>query len=129
VVKTESLVAAGAVVPANTVIEPGELWAGNPARKLRDLTAAERQQLHYQSAEYVKVAATQRGVMELGGNLLLSLQEDDDEPAEPRAIEQGKPDQIIAKEIEEEREDKQERFFEEEKGEPVEEGSRLRRSV
>ena len=31
------MVAAGAVVAAGTIIPPGELWAGVPARKLRDL--------------------------------------------------------------------------------------------
>jgi gamma-carbonic anhydrase len=50
-VKSESLIAAGANVPANTVIESGELWVGSPARKIRDLTPEERQRLHYQSSE------------------------------------------------------------------------------
>lgn len=75
-VETESLVAAGAVVPAGQVIRSGELWVGNPARKLRDLTAEERQKLHYQSDEYVKVATEQRGVMQLGGNLSDSVLEE-----------------------------------------------------
>ena len=65
----ESFVAAGAVVGRNVEIPSGELWVGNPARKLRDLTAAERAKLHYQSSEYVQVALGHRGVMELGGNL------------------------------------------------------------
>lgn len=51
VVNSESLIAAGANVPANTVVESGELWVGNPARKIRDLTAEERQRLHYQASE------------------------------------------------------------------------------
>lgn len=51
VVKSESLIAAGANVAANTVVESGELWVGSPARKLRDLTPAERQKLHYQASE------------------------------------------------------------------------------
>ncbi len=51
VIKSESLIAAGANVPANTVVEAGELWVGNPARKIRDLTAEERQRLHYQASE------------------------------------------------------------------------------
>jgi carbonic anhydrase/acetyltransferase-like protein (isoleucine patch superfamily) len=49
VVSEESFVAAGAVVPKDTVIESGELWAGVPARKLRDLTPEERQKLHFQA--------------------------------------------------------------------------------
>jgi carbonic anhydrase/acetyltransferase-like protein (isoleucine patch superfamily) len=50
VVNEESFVAAGAVVPKGTVIESGELWAGVPARKLRDLTPKEREKLHYQAS-------------------------------------------------------------------------------
>ena len=51
VVKEESFIAAGANVPANTTVESGELWVGNPARKIRDLSPEERQRLHYQSRE------------------------------------------------------------------------------
>ena len=51
VVHEESFIAAGAVLPRNTVVESGELWVGNPARKLRDLSPEERQRLHYQANE------------------------------------------------------------------------------
>lgn len=51
VIKEESFIAAGANVTKNTVVESGELWVGNPARKLRDLTSTERQRLHYQANE------------------------------------------------------------------------------
>jgi len=71
VVKEEAFIAAGAVIPKDTVVEAGELWAGKPARKLRDLTPEERQKLHYQANEYVGVAGTHKDAMELGGNLLL----------------------------------------------------------
>jgi gamma-carbonic anhydrase len=47
----ETFIAAGAVVPPGSVIPEGELWVGNPARKLRDLSATERGKLHYQSDE------------------------------------------------------------------------------
>jgi gamma-carbonic anhydrase len=69
VVEREAMVAAGAVVAENTIVPSGELWVGSPARKVRDLTAAQRQKLHYQSSEYVGVARTQRHVMALGGNV------------------------------------------------------------
>jgi len=69
VVESEALVAAGAVVPADTVVRAGELWVGNPARKVRDLTHEQRQRLHYQSSEYVHVATQHQAVMALGGNL------------------------------------------------------------
>lgn len=51
VVEEESFVAAGAVVQPNTTVSSGELWVGNPARKLRDLTEQEREKLHYQASE------------------------------------------------------------------------------
>jgi gamma-carbonic anhydrase len=51
VVNEESFIAAGAVIAKDTVVGPGELWVGNPARKLRDLSPEERQRLHYQSSE------------------------------------------------------------------------------
>ncbi|CAB9498963.1 Gamma carbonic anhydrase [Seminavis robusta] len=68
-IESESFIAAGAVLPAKTVVKAGELWAGVPAKKLRDLTAEQREKLHYQADEYVKVAKNQSGVMELGGNM------------------------------------------------------------
>jgi carbonic anhydrase/acetyltransferase-like protein (isoleucine patch superfamily) len=64
-----SFVAAGAVVKDNTTVKSGELWVGNPARKIRDLSDKERQKLIYQADEYVKLSKTQMDVMELGGNV------------------------------------------------------------
>lgn len=69
VVEREALIGAGTIVPAHTTIKSGELWVGNPARRVRELTENERERLHYQSSEYVQVAKGQKGVMELGGNL------------------------------------------------------------
>jgi len=72
-VETEAFVAAGAVVPPNTIVGAGELWVGQPARKVRDLSTEERQRLHYQSSEYVKVALTHP--MELGENIQMPWQD------------------------------------------------------
>jgi gamma-carbonic anhydrase len=69
VVENECLIGAGSVVPTGTVVHTGELWLGNPARKIRTLTELERQRLHYQSSEYVIVAQSHQKIMELGGNL------------------------------------------------------------
>lgn len=41
VVESESILAPGSVVPPARRIPSGELWAGNPARFVRKLTAAE----------------------------------------------------------------------------------------
>lgn len=50
-IETESFIAAGSVLQPNTIVKAGELWAGIPAKKVRSLTAEQRQQLHYQSSE------------------------------------------------------------------------------
>ena len=54
VVGEQALVAAGSVVLENTVIPTGELWAGVPAKKKRDLSPAERQGLLDTAARYVQ---------------------------------------------------------------------------
>ncbi|MFO1157931.1 MAG: gamma carbonic anhydrase family protein [Reyranellaceae bacterium] len=38
VVESRAMVAAGALVTPGKIVRSGELWAGNPARKMRDLT-------------------------------------------------------------------------------------------
>ena len=68
-VESMSFIAAGAVIGKDEVVKSGELWVGNPAKKRRDLTEEEKSRLTMQADEYVKVAATQSGTMELGGNL------------------------------------------------------------
>ena len=69
VVERQSFVAAGAVVGRGQVVKEGELWGGNPARKLRDLSAEERGRLRTQAEKYVDVARSHAHTMELGGNV------------------------------------------------------------
>ncbi|MCX8500424.1 MAG: gamma carbonic anhydrase family protein [Alphaproteobacteria bacterium] len=59
-VQSRAMVAAGAVVTGGKIIPAGELWAGNPAKKLRDLTAEERDNLHRIAARYIDYAAAYR---------------------------------------------------------------------
>ncbi len=54
VIGSGSIVAAGSVVLEKTVIPSGELWAGVPARKKRDLDPAEIRQLIDTAERYVK---------------------------------------------------------------------------
>ena len=75
VIESECFIGAGAVVGPNEVVKAGELWLGNPAKKVRDLTSEQREKLHYQSSEYVNVAEAHTGTMELGGNLSIELLE------------------------------------------------------
>ena len=68
-VESMAFVAAGAVIGKNEVVLSGELWIGNPARKLRNLTEKEKKHLSFQADEYVKLASSQSKVMNLGGNI------------------------------------------------------------
>jgi carbonic anhydrase/acetyltransferase-like protein (isoleucine patch superfamily) len=56
VVETQSIVAPGAVVAPGTIVNSGELWAGNPARKVRDLTDDETVGIVAQAVDTAKLA-------------------------------------------------------------------------
>jgi carbonic anhydrase/acetyltransferase-like protein (isoleucine patch superfamily) len=56
VVETEAMVAAGALIPPGKIVRRGELWAGNPGRKLRDLTEKDYAMFTRVAAGYVKLA-------------------------------------------------------------------------
>ena len=55
VVEDEVIIAAGAMVPPGKVLESGHVYAGNPARPLRELKPAEREFFAYSAANYVKL--------------------------------------------------------------------------
>lgn len=50
-----SMLGAGSVLPPGKVIKTGELWVGNPAKKVKDLTESQRQYLEYSAQHYVKL--------------------------------------------------------------------------
>lgn len=54
VIGSQSLIAAGSVVREGTVVPPGELWAGVPAIKKRDLTPAAKAELLATAEHYVQ---------------------------------------------------------------------------
>lgn len=56
VVESEAMVAAGALVTPGKIVRRGELWAGNPAQKLRDLTEKDYETFKRIAAGYVKLA-------------------------------------------------------------------------
>lgn len=56
VVESEAMVAAGALVAPGKIVRRGELWAGNPARKLRDLTEKDLATFRQVAAGYVQLA-------------------------------------------------------------------------
>jgi len=55
VIEDEVLLAAGSLVSPGKRLESGHLYRGSPATKARALTAAEREQLRYSAAHYVRV--------------------------------------------------------------------------
>lgn len=57
VVETGAMVAAGALVTMGKRVKQGELWAGNPARYVRDLTPEEVRFLPDTNAHYANLAA------------------------------------------------------------------------
>ena len=56
VVESQAMVAAGALVTPGKIVRKGELWAGNPARKLRDLTEKDYETFKRIAAGYVTLA-------------------------------------------------------------------------
>ena len=56
VVETGAMVAAGALVTPGKVVKAGELWGGNPAKKMRDLTPEQMAGLKKGTDHYVDVA-------------------------------------------------------------------------
>ncbi|MCG8427374.1 MAG: gamma carbonic anhydrase family protein [Chromatiales bacterium] len=57
VIEPYTIIAAGSLVPGGKVLESGYLWRGSPAKKVRELTAQERDYLEYVAANYVKLGA------------------------------------------------------------------------
>ena len=50
-----AMIGAGALVPPGKVVGDGELWVGNPARRVRLLTEAQIEGLRYSAAHYVRL--------------------------------------------------------------------------
>jgi carbonic anhydrase/acetyltransferase-like protein (isoleucine patch superfamily) len=55
VIEDDVIVGAGSVVAPGKRLASGGLYLGSPARRVRDLTAREREQIPYTAAHYVKV--------------------------------------------------------------------------
>ncbi|MDE2304965.1 MAG: gamma carbonic anhydrase family protein [Gammaproteobacteria bacterium] len=54
-IAAETIVGAGSVVPPGRRLEAGGLYLGNPAKRVRDLSAAELERLVYGARHYVAV--------------------------------------------------------------------------
>jgi len=55
IMEPHSMLGAGSVLPPGKQVASGELWVGNPARKVKDLSSAARQSLAYSAQHYVKL--------------------------------------------------------------------------
>ena len=55
VIESNSIIAAGSLVPPNKHIKTGELWLGNPAKKVKNLDAGSIEKLKYSAMNYVKL--------------------------------------------------------------------------
>ena len=55
VVRKHGFVGAGALIPPGKVVGEGELWLGNPAKKVRMLGDAEIEGLYYSAQHYVRL--------------------------------------------------------------------------
>ena len=66
VIQTGAMVAAGAMVTPGKHVPSGELWAGRPAKKMRDLTDKETQDLAISAERYVELGRAYR-LGEAGG--------------------------------------------------------------
>lgn len=56
VVEFGAMVAAGALVPPRKIVKSGQIWAGNPAKHLRDLTPEESAFIKKSEENYVRHA-------------------------------------------------------------------------
>lgn len=55
VVHRHAIVGAGSLIAPGKVVGEGELWLGNPARLVRQISDAEIEQLHYSADHYVRL--------------------------------------------------------------------------
>ncbi len=55
VIQKEVILGAGSLVTPNKTLESGYLWMGRPAKKVRALTAQEKEQLEYSARHYMKL--------------------------------------------------------------------------
>ena len=60
-----SMIGAGAVVSPGKTVGEGELWIGNPARRVRMLTDDEIERLYYSARQYVKLKNGYLGIDEV----------------------------------------------------------------
>lgn len=68
-IKRHSIVGAGAVVTQGKVVGEGELWVGNPARCVRELSSDEISRIYYVSKQYISLQTRYRQLQLTGARL------------------------------------------------------------
>jgi gamma-carbonic anhydrase len=63
VIESDAMLAAGAMLTQNKRVETGQLWAGSPARYVRELSAEEIINMHIGVAHYVENAKAHKAAM------------------------------------------------------------------
>ena len=66
VIQANAFIAAGAVVGPGKVVGSGQLWAGNPARLMRELTGKDIEGLRYSADHYVRIKDQYLGMVASG---------------------------------------------------------------
>ena len=62
-IESDGMLAAGAMLTPGKTIRSGELWMGRPAKKLRDMSAAEIEGNRLGTAHYAQLAAAHRAAV------------------------------------------------------------------
>ena len=55
IIEDYSMIGAGAMLPPNKHVKSRELWLGNPAKRVRELSDEQIQQINYSARQYVKL--------------------------------------------------------------------------
>ncbi len=61
IIEDYAMIGAGAMLPPRKYVKSGELWLGNPAKKVRDLSDEQKQQMDYSANQYVQLALKYKG--------------------------------------------------------------------
>jgi carbonic anhydrase/acetyltransferase-like protein (isoleucine patch superfamily) len=61
VVESGAMVAAKALIPPGKIVKAGELWAGNPAQKMREVTDKDRMAFRWTALHYMELAKAYTG--------------------------------------------------------------------
>lgn len=61
VVESGAMVAAKALIAPGKIVRSGELWAGNPAQKMREVTDKDRQAFRWTALHYIELAKAYTG--------------------------------------------------------------------